>query len=299
MTLVPSGEAIAAVVSDLRRHRVKPTIPIAQVSALMGPKGALAGDPVVDATSIFRSLVNEGKDFDLYGNNVAPPWASAAIGFQTIYGAAIVVDLFVSRPESVEQWQPGDIDDTMHGTHAIEWDRVESVLHATLWLGGRSSAGAPITTTGPFHGWKIPIYPGGEMADVRWQQLKAVDEEVTNSALTVLLATFNFLNCRNVHLVEPHRPRAMQRRIGRFGFQVSELSVSPLGRTTRSEPSGNTITLPLHSVRGHFAEYGTNGKGLLFGKYDGRFWIPQHARGSVEVGVVAQEFTTVGRFDDV
>jgi hypothetical protein len=48
--------------------------------------------------------------------------------------------------------------------------------------------------------------------------------------------------------------------------------------------------VPLTSVRGHFATYGQDGRGLLFGKYAGRYWIPQHARGSAEHGVVAQEF---------
>lgn len=292
-----SGEAIGAAVADLRSHRVNltPRARRRSVGDLVGPKWLVAGTPVVDATAIFRSLVDDGKEFDLYGNNVAPPWSQAVIGFHNLYGNVMLLDVYETDTDAVDQWQPADGDDSTapdkRGTHTIEWGKVQSVLHASLWLGGRVKTGDAFPTTGPFHVWRIPIYPGGEMADVRWHQLEETSEEITNSAIMVLLATFNFLNCRNVTLVEPHRPRAMQRRIARHGFRVSELSVTPMGASVRSDPSGNHITLPLHSVRGHFAEYGKNGKGLLFGKYAGRFWVPQHARGSSEVGVVSQEFT--------
>lgn len=291
MALISSAEAIGAVVSDLRNHRVKPGLntKMAAIPKLLGPKWAIAGAPVVDATSIYRSLVADGKEFDVYGNNVAPPWKQAALGFQTKYGAVVVVDLYVT--DGKLQWQPGDEEDSAHADHTIDWNRVECVLNASLWLGGRNRAGQPVATSGPFHWWRIALYPGGEIADIRWHQIETLDEDATNGAIATLLATFNFLNCRNVQLVEPHRPRAMQRRIARHGFRVSELSVTPIGRSTRSEPSGNHIALPLHSVRGHFAEYGKNGKGLLFGKLAGRYWIPQHARGQAEVGVVAQKFT--------
>ena len=50
--------------------------------------------------------------------------------------------------------------------------------------------------------------------------------------------------------------------------------------------------MPLTSVRGHFREYGdAYGKGLLFGKHEGRFFIPSFARGELEHGLSVQRFT--------
>lgn len=94
--------------------------------------------------------------------------------------------------------------------------------------------------------------------------------------------TLNFMNCRNVDIVEPVRSRAVRRRLDRKGVTVSELTVYPKGKSTRSK-GGEPLEggVPLSTVRGHFAEYGERfGKGKLFGKYEGRFWIPQHARGT-------------------
>jgi hypothetical protein len=50
------------------------------------------------------------------------------------------------------------------------------------------------------------------------------------------------------------------------------------------------VGVPLTSVVGHFARYGVDGRGLLFGKYAGRFWIPQHARGKKELGVNVNDY---------
>jgi hypothetical protein len=45
-----------------------------------------------------------------------------------------------------------------------------------------------------------------------------------------------------------------------------------------------------HIVRGHFAEYGMNGKGKLFGKVAGKFWVPAHYRGNPELGEVDKSY---------
>gem|GEM_PF-5100106 len=46
----------------------------------------------------------------------------------------------------------------------------------------------------------------------------------------------------------------------------------------------------LHLCRGHMTEYGANGKGLLFGKYAGRFWISPHLRGSPKRGTIKKDY---------
>ena len=48
--------------------------------------------------------------------------------------------------------------------------------------------------------------------------------------------------------------------------------------------------MPRHVCRGHFAEYGPQfGKGLLFGKHAGRFFVPPHLKGKKEYGVVEKD----------
>ena len=49
--------------------------------------------------------------------------------------------------------------------------------------------------------------------------------------------------------------------------------------------------MPRHVCRGHFAEYGPQfGKGLLFGRYAGRFFIPPHLRGDEKNGIVEKDY---------
>lgn len=103
----------------------------------------------------------------------------------------------------------------------------------------------------------------------------------------VLLGALNFMNCRNVELVEPTWERHKRKRLARLGVKVHTISVFPVGRSVRSGPKVQDAGggLPLSSVVGHFAHYGPEyGRGLLFGRLAGRFWIPQHARGAKEHG---------------
>jgi hypothetical protein len=62
--------------------------------------------------------------------------------------------------------------------------------------------------------------------------------------------------------------------------------VFPAGKSSRSSfKEGESAGIPLTSVRGHFASYGpTYDRGLLFGKYEGHFWVRSYARGSAEHG---------------
>lgn len=49
--------------------------------------------------------------------------------------------------------------------------------------------------------------------------------------------------------------------------------------------------MPRHVCRGHFAEYGPEfSKGLLFGKYAGRFFIPPHLKGDKKNGIVEKDY---------
>lgn len=201
--------------------------------------------------------------------------------------------------------------------HEIDWDRVRWVYNITVFAGGRTDykgPSIPVPTVGPCHMFRMAVYPDGEISDIRWiafdakedlpeddgpdgyriGELRVLDPtgERWDMAQLVALGTLNLGNCVNVELREPKRPRAEQRRISRIGVEVSEIHVRSISASYRGKGKEPVAfgSVPLHSVRGHFAEYGTNGRGKLFGKLSGRFWIPAHARGSSEHGEVDQSY---------
>jgi hypothetical protein len=179
-------------------------------------------------------------------------------------------------------------------TGTIDWDRVRWSMHAIAWLSGPS-----LPTMGPCHGWEIYIYEDGSPANIQggylWgRTLPDLGDDYVISqdrTLLVLLGTLNFLSCRNVELEEPQRPRAERRRLAAAGVTVKTLNVFPVGRSTRGGAGNQSGGIPLTSVRGSFHHYGPKyGRGLLFGKLEGKFWVPQHARGDAQNGRVEKDY---------
>lgn len=267
-----SAEAIARVVADIRSDRIRrlPGVPVKGFEDFTGP--------VVDATAIYESLLDR-EEIAIYEDHscIAPPWEEAAICYVNGHGNVIVM-LCATLPADHIRWK-SDAND-------IDWDRVRWKLHTFVFCGGRSPKVGPVKTTGPVHLWQFAIYEDGEPADLHWVQL--TDEYPMthwDMAQLVLLGSLNYLNCRNVQLVEPRRSRPEMRRLARTGVTVSTINVFPVGKATRSGHGEPGTGVPLTSVRGHFARYGPQyDRGLLFGKYAGRYWVPQYARGSKELG---------------
>jgi hypothetical protein len=249
---------------------------------------------VVDATAIYRSLADNPKPVYLYEDHpcIAPPWMNAAICYANEHGNVIVMQSTateLAKNERRELWEPAD---------PVEWDRVRWAVDTCVWIGGHSKAlGGSFQTAGPVHVWRSAVYENGEPADLHWVQL--VPEyplENWEMAHLVLLGALNFMNCRNVELVEPTRERHERKRLTRLGVRVHTISVFPVGRSTRNGPkaAGTGGGVPLTSVAGHFAHYGPEyGRGLLFGRLSGRYWIPQHARGAVEHGQSEADYRLV------
>jgi hypothetical protein len=180
----------------------------------------------------------------------------------------------------------------------VDWERVRWRLDTFVWIGGVSDtlgpSRIPVPTAGPAHLWRIAIYEDGEPADINWVNLLDKDPSEWDMALTVVLESLNFMACRNVVIVEPQRPRAERRRLARTGVGVHTINVVLVGRSYRSSREGSGLGAPLTSVRGHFSTYGPEyGKGLLFGRLAGRFWIPQHARGSRDHGETEAQYRLV------
>lgn len=287
-----SAEPIARVIADLRAGRVLNAIPDnpgLHEYALKRNAGAV----VVDATAIYQSLADNPRPVYLYEDHpcIAPPWMNAAVCYANEHGNAIVMQSTATeftKDERQQLWEPAD---------PVDWDRVRWAIDTCVWIGGHSNAlGRSFQTAGPVHIWRSAVYDGGEPADLHWVHLvPEYPMEHWEMAHLVLLGALNFMNCRNVELVEPTRERHERKRLARLGVNVHTINVFPVGRSTRSpKVKGAGGGVPLTSVAGHFAHYGPEfRRGLLFGRLSGRFWIPQHARGDKEHGEAEIDYRLV------
>lgn len=108
--------------------------------------------------------------------------------------------------------------------------------------------------------------------------------------------TLLLLGCKNVSL-EPrdNDPKQVRRAVKRHGgtpdsYRYHVLVVRPPGAKSDA-PAQEIGIMPRHVCRGHFAEYGPEfGKGLLFGKYSGRFYVPPHMKGNKKNGTVGKDY---------
>ena len=105
--------------------------------------------------------------------------------------------------------------------------------------------------------------------------------------------TFSFMHCKNVALIRQPNPEKLAKRYKeRHGEELtvfSTINIEPMKQVLRTEGHSESkgLKVALHICRGHFATYGgESGKGKLFGKHEGTFWIPQHVKGSQEKGTV-------------
>lgn len=281
-----SADLIAPVILDLRQGRVRsltPKTPELHEHALIRCDTAT----VVDATPIYESLVAKDDPVYVYEDHpcIFPPWASAAICYVNDHGNVIVMQA------TAKELAKGDREPRWETADPVDWSQVRWVVETFVWLGGRGGSGT-FPTSGPAHMWMFAVTEKGEPADLHWVHLVPdYPLEHWDMAHLTLLGALNFCNCRNVELVDPVRPRAERRRLERLGVQVKTINVFPAGRSTRSEKATERVGTPLTSVRGHFAHYGPDyGRGLLFGKYAGRFWVPQYARGDRDLGEVQHDY---------
>lgn len=315
------AEAIARVVSDIRKGVVKSALTRDSVNAKTLYEMAVAFSglgPVVDATPIYHALVDKAEPVDMYGDHViAPPWDFGSICYRNEHGNVIVMsnqavdwhDTDDNMPMDKESWRKvadsmerlvgGTSNDRWDTDEPINWDDVRWTIDTFVWVGGRSGDGRSFGTRGPVHLWRSAVYGDGTPADLHWVQLvHDYPMKHWDMAHLVLLGAFTFCNTTNCEIAEPARPRAEQKRVDRTGIRVSQIHVRPMGKTTRGEKRLEPLDLTArHGVRGHMAHYGDccpgrhDPKGKLFGKLQGRYWIPPHVRGNPEHGEIVQGYT--------
>jgi hypothetical protein len=132
----------------------------------------------------------------------------------------------------------------------------------------------------------------------RAEELYRKDQLGSAYCACVSLWAFSLLHCNNILLEDRAAPEGAQktRRImGKLPLtEYKVLTLDPLKtpkvRAVRGEAGGPTRTVRLHTARGHFREYGTNGRGKLFGKITGRFYMPPTLRGAASAGVITKDY---------
>jgi hypothetical protein len=307
---VRSGaEQVARIVADCRSGRLArltdveaPHAEAAKLDAYGRKVCAEHEGPVIDATAIHDSIPY-GKKFNLYEFGcVRPPWPKGWLGYARERGDVYVMVWWEEDLARKNPWP-----EFIGGQGAKRpWSDVAGVSTCIVYAGGLSQAEdggrAPFPTLGPIITWSWAYDAEGVALDVRGEPLLlTLPPPIEQGCQLTALYAFNFLNCRNVEIVEPRRERHQRRRLERLGVQVSEIVVTSIGqwaRRTSSDPV-EAGAVPLTSVRGHIIRSGVEGRKHLFG-YDGqdgrplvegRFYVPQHVRGSADHGVREQEFT--------
>jgi len=116
---------------------------------------------------------------------------------------------------------------------------------------------------------------------------------IVKLVLVPVLVAISLMHCKNIELVNKPITRAMKRRVKRTGEPLvveKVLVIEPFKRKVINESTGEQsgLTLAMHICRGHFREYSEEKP--LFGKYSGKYWIPQHARGNKESGEIDKEY---------
>lgn len=110
------------------------------------------------------------------------------------------------------------------------------------------------------------------------------------------LLTLSFMHCRNVKVVTERPPEKLskkyERKTGHPLLKYRLLQIDHMKQVLEREGGATTggLKKALHICRGHFKHYGRDGKGLLFGKHVATVWIPMHARGSADEGVVVKDY---------
>ena len=261
--------------------------------------------PIVDITSVREQTLD--MTLDLYEDlgDIHPVWPMSLMVARNkhgnIYGTmCMFLDAHDDgNPETkvATVWESYDIVTGEPVNTGDWWSRVRKVLVLGVYNGGRSD-GQPVCITGPVAWFRIALdeqgnpidinhmYPGNITVTgddrVRDAGVATLRDLMLNIAITCVRA-YMIAGASNVELVEATYPRRIQKRLERTGTRLQTIVIKRTGKTYQHK-AGQKLggDIPQEFVRGHFAKYGIDGRGKLFGKYTGKFWIPGHVRGSIE-----------------
>jgi hypothetical protein len=173
------------------------------------------------------------------------------------------------------------------------------------------SAGRPVLVAE----YRYPLSPAGELLDLPGgaggsetfvdsgsdEEARGAGVRLMQECLFPALLATSLLHCRNVAETPapappPRLARAYRRRHKRDPVTFHTLAVGPVrpvrrrgGRAATEGPGAPERAL--HTVRGHFASYGPRyGRGRLFGRLEGAFWMRPHWRGGAAKGLALKDY---------
>lgn len=138
--------------------------------------------------------------------------------------------------------------------------------------------------------WLVISERGGEEAQLL--------TDFMSVSLYVPLLTLSFMHCKNVETVagpawSPKLQKARARRGKLPLVRWHTVVIEPVKKAVAAANGGDARLTPkaLHICRGHWKNF--QGKGL-FGRHFGRYWWPEHRRGSLEQGLVLKDYMVKG-----
>lgn len=183
----------------------------------------------------------------------------------------------------------------------IEWVMIGTVLAEYHWAG----QGDQIVAIGSVKVWADgdgrclgrstgSLIDPGEDTD---QEAVEGFESATILVTIPSLLAISFMHCRNVDLLPTEPPERLNRaRVKRGKKALARyytLNIQPMKEILHDEGQVEKTGLKraLHVCRGHFAHYGeAYGRGRLFGKLEGRFWMPATVKGNLKEGLVVKDY---------
>jgi hypothetical protein len=266
-----------------------------------------SGVPVLDAQNVYDYMYHSSERqgdtimFDLDDWPAAvPPWNRYVMTYATPKGNELVVPSWrMPLDEAAKTFLVYDM-----ARHFPDWRSMivqkgaTSVMQLDALL--RTRHDAEVLLIGSLF---IPIKEDSSIGrDVLYITSPAAMElypgkKIHHAAAAVSIAAWSFANCRNTQRIEVPLSRQVRRQAERRGdpiFKHYVLEIGGLKRLLHTEGKigehGN-LKQALHICRGHFSCYGEQyGTKKLFGKHEGRFWVPQHVRGSLDRGLITKDY---------
>lgn len=240
-------------------------------------------DAVVNAQSVYRDVLDKFTEGDETSILRAFPYGSSDENYLTWIEQ--IVNPVMSPYDNV--WIEFRSANLLYGAYITSKDYSNFVSVWTVPLQAK-------------YGWWHEPHYGGYMETYHdsgrldfIHSTDPVDIERLVIGTVVALRTFEFLNCRNIVLVDEAlkstRETLYQKHFGVPATRYKTLSIKPIGKRHENDNSQQQFDImPLHLRRGNFATYTDDAP--LFGKYTGTFWRPATVVGNEKNGVVVKDY---------
>ncbi len=250
--------------------------------------------PVIDATMVYETYLDRDR-IALYEDHpyVKPPWATAWVCYRNDHGNLMVT--LVTAIDMPPNWESAEND----------LSEATTTMVLMTYAGGTNGLGELVPSFGPMRTYRLALDDDGRLLDILWIALDGKIPDQHDPApdwpLITVLGTYSLLNCTNIEIVPRQFDRPERRRRARAGVGDIVESVIHVKSTARRHVGGAAPAAAappsrrLHSVRGAIHHYGAccpthEPRGLLFGRYSGRVFVPQHARGVAQLGATRQTY---------